>query len=273
MEAYKTLYQPFQPTLTNAGQEQFGLNLQIHRPCLGLLDDVYAFIEVSVDYPTRYPIVPDGTNILFFSTCRELFGGTQFSILDVPLTPKDGPYFGIWFQPGKLRSFFNVDVSEVTDQLTGLDFLENRTFFSLQENLYEKSSFKERIAYCEALLLKHMAPRSFPDKLKHAQSLIYREKGDISMATLSQEIGWSHRHLNRQFLLHTGITSKAFAQTIRINYFIKRCSQGGDSYLHHGLDLGFYDQSHILKTTAQHNVKLLSPISQQFMSNFYNPRS
>lgn len=272
MEAYQTLYQPFQPTLTSVGQGHFGLNLQVHKPCLALSDDVYAFVEVNTDHPTMYPIVPDGTNILFFSMCSESFGGTQSSILDVSLNSGGGPYFGIWFQPGRLRRFFNVDVSEVADQLVGLDFLANRVFLSLQEGLYEKASFRERIAYCEGLLLKHTASRSFPDKLKYAQSLIYRESGVINIAQLANEVDWSHRHLNRQFLLHTGLTSKAFAQTVRINHFLKRCYQGTGSYLHHGLDLGFYDQSHILKATAQHSVKLLSPISQQFMSNFYNPQ-
>lgn len=272
MEAYQTLYQPFQPTLTNTGQEQLGLSVQVHKPCLALSDDVYAFVEVNTRFSTMYTIVPDGTNMLFFSICSESFGGTQSSILDIPLNAGGGPYFGIWFQPGKLRSFFNVDVSEVTDQLTGLDFLENRSFFSLQENLYEKASFKERVKYCEGLLLKQLQPIDLPNKLKHAQYILYRERGNISMAKLSGEVGWSHRHLNRQFLLHTGITSKAFAQTIRINHFLKRCYQNAGSYLNHGLDLGFYDQSHILKTTAQHNVRLLSPISQQVMSNFYKPQ-
>ncbi|WP_421848490.1 helix-turn-helix domain-containing protein [Marinomonas sp.] len=272
MESYQALYQPFQPTLTNVGQEQLGLSVQVHKPCLGLSDDVYAFVEVNTRFSTMYPIVPDGTNMLFFSICSESFGGTQSSILDIPLNAGGGPYFGIWFQPGKLRSFFDVDVSESTNQLTRMDFLENSVFLSLQENLYEKASFNDRVKYCEKMLIKHTQSISFPDKLKHALNILYREHGGISMAQLSSEVGWSHRHLNRQFLLHTGLTSKAFAQTIRINYFLKRCSQGGNSYLHHGLDLGFYDQSHILKTTAQHNVKLLSPISQQFMSNFYKPQ-
>lgn len=273
MQAHQTRYQSFQPTLTNAGQEQFGFKLQIHKPCFVLADDVYAFVEVNTDHPTRYPIVPDGTNILFFSACGELFGGTQSSILDVPLNALDGPYFGIWFQPGKLRSFFNVDVSEVTDQLVPLDFLDSKVFLSLQEGLYERASFNDRVNYCENILIKHTQSISFPDKLKHAQNIIYQECGNISMAYLSSQVGWSHRQLNRQFLLHTGLTSKAFAQTIRINHFLKRCSQDDAPYLHHGLDLGFYDQSHLLRTTAQHNVMSLSPVSQQFMSNFYKPRS
>lgn len=182
------------------------------------------------------------------------------------------PYFGIWFQPGKLRCFFDVDVSEVTNQLTGLDFLENKDCLSLQAELYARASFKERIKHCESLLIKHRQ-LIMPDKLSYAQSIIYREKGDLNMAALSRDVGWSHRHLNRQFLLYTGLSSKAFAQTVRINHLLKRCYQGGNSYLYHGLDLGFYDQSHILKATAQHNVRSLSPISQQFMSNFYKPHS
>ncbi|MFM2485027.1 DUF6597 domain-containing transcriptional factor [Celerinatantimonas yamalensis] len=269
---FSSPYQPFQPTLTCVGQDRFGLNLQIQKPSPSLSETIYAFVEVKTDHPTMYPIVPDGTNILFFSVCSELFGGTQSSILDVPLNEERRPYFGIWFQPGKVRSFFDVDVSEVTNKLINLDFLENSAFLSLQENLYEKSSFKERVAYSEALLLKHVAPRSLPAQLKYALLLIYRESGMTSMTQLASEVGLSTRHMNRQFLLYTGLTSKAFAQTIRMNQYLKRCYQDVGSYLHHGLDLGFFDQSHLLKTIAQHGIYSLSAISQQFMSNFYKPR-
>lgn len=264
-------YLPFQPTLTPEGQNQLGFNVQIKQPCLALSDKVYAFVQVKTDQATMYPVVPDGTNILFFSMCNESFGGTQTSILDMPLNAKQGTYFGIWFLPGKLRHFFNIDLSEVCNQLTNINFLKNKMFLTLQERLYEKVFFSDRIACCETLLLRNTTEQSIPDKFKHAQSLVYQNTGVIRIEELANQVGWSSRHLNRQFLLQTGLTSKVFAQTVRLNHFLKLGYQNKNSYLNHGLDLGFYDQSHILKSIAQHGINSLSSISRDFMSDFYKP--
>ena len=264
-------YSPFQPTLTCEGQKHLGFTLQIKRPCLALSDKVYAFVEVKTDQPTMYPVVPDGTNILFFSRRHESFGGTQSSILDVSLNAPEETYFGIWFLPGKLRHFFDIDLSEASDKLIGMDFLENRMFLTLQERLYEKGLFTDRISCCEALLLGHTTEQKIPDKFTHAQARIYESAGVIRVNELADEVGWSARHLNRHFLLHTGLTSKAFAQTVRLNHYLKALYQNNHSYLHQGLDLGFYDQSHILKSITQQGLNQLSLISRHLMSDFYKP--
>lgn len=264
-------YSPFQPTLTNTGQGALGLEVLLSAPNERLASSVFAFVQVQVKQSTVYPIVPDGTNILFFSPCRQSFGGTQQSILEVPLTMARGEYFGIWFYPGAMRRFFNVDISEVTNQVQDLDFFSEPKLPNLGEQLYTCKNFSERIALCETLLLKRVIDRPLPAKFTAALSAIYQSYGQCSVKRMAETIGWSHRHLNRQFLLHTGLTVKAFAQTVRMNEYLKRCYQQVSRPLHHGLDLGFYDHSHLIKTTKQHNLDGLSPTAKVAMSNFYNP--
>lgn len=264
-------FKPFQPTLTARGQGLFGLDVSLSAADERLASTVFAFVQVKVTQPTIYPIVPDGTNILFFSTCRQSFGGTQQTILEVPLTMARGEYFGIWFYPGAMRRFFNVDISEVTNQVQGLDYLSEPNYRNLGERLYACKSFSERILLCETLLLKRVIDRPLPAKFAAALNAIYQSYGQCSVKPMAESIGWSQRHLNRQFLLHTGLTAKAFAQTVRMNEYLKRCYQQVSRPLHHGLDLGFYDHSHLIKTIKQHNLDGLSPTAKAAMSSFYNP--
>lgn len=270
-------YKPFQPTLTMHGQQLFGLDVVLRAPEERLSMIIYAFVQVTVKQATVYPIVPDGTNILFFSPCRQSFGGTQQTILEVPLTVEQGEYFGIWFHPGAIRRVFDVDLADVTNGITSLNFLEPIStvgdFHHLGERLYEQTSFDARIGICERLLSQRLSSLAtpMPEKLLLAFKAIYQSNGHCALGKLAELIGWSQRHLNRQFLLHTGLSIKVFAQTIRVNEYLKRCYNMTEKPLNHGLDLGFYDQSHLMKTLKQHNLNGLSQIAKEAMSTFYNP--
>lgn len=268
---YTGIYHPFQPTLTQEGQKYFGLDLILAKPCAALANEVFAFVEVSVKQPTMYPVIPDGTNILFFSSNNSIFGGSQSTILDVPLIGK-GIYFGIWFNPGKLRYFFNLDVSESSNRLFGLDFLENRHFLYMKEGIYELPNFRERVLYCEKLLTKYTKKFKISDRFECARHLINENKGLLTVVDLAETVGLSPRQLNRHFQLNTGLTTKHYSQLVRVNHHLKSCYQQKFSYLESGLDLGFYDQSHIIRTVNQHGINRISAISQKFMTDFYKPR-
>lgn len=278
-----SFYQPFQPTLTSQGQSHFGIDVQLLKPNEPLEGIVYAFVQVKVDQPTVYPIVPDGTNILFFSKCRESFGGTQAKILEVPLATPKGEYFGIWFYPGAIRHVFNVDLAEAKGCIHDLDYLQSPNSPELRfvhERIYEQDSFQGRALLCEHLLTLSLSKNSHFSKfvayLSHALNLIYRAEGTLSVDALAAQVGCSARHLNRVFQLHIGASVKTFSQTIRMNCFLKRRSQRSEGVvlpaLHHGIDLGFFDQSHLIKSFKKYGVHSLSPTASDFMSGFYNAK-
>ncbi|QUX94364.1 hypothetical protein C0J08_02600 [Marinomonas sp. CT5] len=262
-------YTPFQPTLTAQGMSHFGLSVDMQRPILALSNSILAFLQVRVEQPTPYSMIPDGTNVLLFSPLRGWVGGTRLSILEVQLI-EPGDYFGVWFAPGSLRQFFDVDLLEITQSLVGDDFLSHREFVYLSERLYEKETFSERVVLCESLFLKSLFQQP-PPALSHALTLIYQSLGSISVTTLAQSVGLSRRHLNRLFSLHTGLSTKSFSQLIRSQSLLSCCYKKNVSIFHCGLDLGFYDQSHILRSLNQHDLSSLSLQTQQFMSAFYKP--
>lgn len=65
--------------------------------------------------PTRYPIIPDGTQAIFISPNGSLLSGSRLQACDLQILDA-GEYFGIWFYPGGLRHFVNLNVSEIKDQ-------------------------------------------------------------------------------------------------------------------------------------------------------------
>ncbi|MCV2401743.1 helix-turn-helix domain-containing protein [Marinomonas sp. C2222] len=267
---YTQKYVPFQPTLTLEGQSYFGLSIELTPPVAALADAIHAYIQVKVDTPTPYPMIPDATNVLFFSSKTSMVGGTRLSILEAQLL-EPGEYFGVWFKPGMFRQFFNVDLADITQAVVDDDYLSNRHFSYLGERLYDKKGFQEKVALCDSLFLKSLLGQPLP-LLSGALQLIYESFGSISVEKLADKVGISCRQLNRQFSLHTGVSTKAFSQLIKAQALLRNYYLGSESILAYGLDLGFYDQSHLSKSLKKHHVSSLSSQAQSFMSDFYKPR-
>jgi AraC-like DNA-binding protein len=262
------LYKPFQPLLTQAGLERFDLSLQQSPACNILKRAVHSYLQISTTKPTPYPMIPDGTQAIFISSERSMIGGTQTQATEIQIL-KPGEYFGIRFYPGALRYFFNLSLFEITDQFADSRYFPCREFGKLHHNIYEYQSFKKRAEVCEHWLLKHFNQHPLT-QFDHALSLIYQSLGNIKVSQLSELVGWSSRHLNRLFHHHTGLNTKTFAQTIRIQNVCKQLYTTPADTLSAGIELGFFDQSHLIK---EFNKRLLSNPStffNRFMSDFYN---
>ena len=257
----------FQSTLTPPGLRQFGLELETAVPAAPMKSVVQCYLQVTAAVPTLYPVLPDGTQAIYFSSEGCLLGGAQSRCRDIPLL-QPGQYFGIWFYAGALRHFFKLDLSDISNQLVGMEYLPCRDAAALQPQVYEQDSFLARAQVCERWLLRHYKPCAV-SPLDQALSVIYRCAGDLNISELTKT-GWSVRHLNRRFLQHTGLNVKAFAQLMRLQHACSRLLDRRENHLDIALDLGFYDQAHMVNVFRKH--LLLSPgqYLKRFMSDFSN---
>lgn len=264
----KHFYQPFQPMLTESGLKKFGLTLQSSIACQALDNTVHSFLQITATQPTPYSVIPDGTQAVFLSSDCARVGGAQTRTRDIPIL-QPGEYFGIWFRPGALRMFFKLDLSEITDQYVDSHYFPSRNAGRLHEHVYRCNDFSSRVAACERWLLKHYQPK--PTTLfDHALSLIYQSKGNEKVENLSTQIGRSARHLNRLFKQHTGISTKTFAQIIRLQEACRQLSSSPKSTADSANELGYFDQSHLTK--ACNRFLLVNPgdFTRQHLSDFYN---
>jgi len=261
-------YQPFQPLLTKSGLSSFGLSLMESPVSPSLKGIVHSYLQVTTLKATPYPMVPDATQSVFISPYGLNIGGAQTQALDLQLM-QPGEYFGIRFYPGALRYFFDLNLSEITNQFVDNQYFPCRNFGSLHHDIYQCDGFVERKLLCEIWLLKHF--KAIPANLfDHALTLIYQSSGNIRVKLLAELVGCSVRHLNRLFSLHTGMSSKTFIQTIRLQQACKQLLSSPSDTLDVAMDLGYFDQSHLINDYKQ---RLLLPPSlffKRFMSDFSN---
>jgi AraC-like DNA-binding protein len=262
------LYAPFQPTLTEAGLERFKLSLEYSPASKILRGVVHSYLQINAAKPTPYPIMPDGTQAVFVSPHGSKISGAQTQACDIQIL-QPGDYFGIRFHPGALRYFFDLNLSEISDQFVDSQYFPCRLFGELHKNIYRCLNFHERAQVCEQWLLRHFKPRP-ATQFDHALSLIYQAFGNIRIGELATMAGWSSRHLNRLFRLHTGLSTKTFAQTIRIQHVCKQLHITPRDSLNTALELGFFDQSHLIKDYKKRLLSNPSLYFERFMSDFYN---
>jgi AraC-like DNA-binding protein len=236
--------------------------------CRHLTGIVHSYLQVNATSPTPYPVMPDGTQAIFFSCQGSLIGGALSRMRELQLL-QTGEYFGIRFYPGALRHFFKLDLAEITDQFADSGYFPSREFRILHEQIYQHHGFHERALRCEQWLLRNYNPAPVTH-FDQALSLIYQSMGNIRMQQLSELVGWSSRHLSRVFRLHTGLEAKNFSQIIRIQNVCKRLYQAPEYLLSSALELGYFDQSHLIKDFRKRLSSTPGAFIHRFMSDFYN---
>ncbi len=264
----KKLFKSFQPTITRTGLANFGITLKCSPPCDVLKGVVHSYLQIKTEKATPYPVIPDGTQSIFISTRGSVIGGAQLQTRDIQIL-EAGEYFGIRFYPGALRHFFRVDISEITSQYVGSEYLQCVFFRNLHEFIYQQNDYRKRVDICEHWLMGNFQPQA-KSRFDQALCLIYQSSGNVQVKDLAKCVDWSSRHLSRSFQLHTGLNTKTFAKIIRIQHVCRQLYTRPNESLDSVLVLGFFDQSHLIKDFRKHLLSTPFSFSMRFMSDFYN---
>jgi len=261
-------YNPFQPTLTQASLHLLGLSMQVTVPCKALKGIVYSYLQIKAEGQTLYPVMPDGTQAIYISPQGAMIGGAQREARDVPLL-HPGEYFGIWFYPGALRHLFSLNLSEISGQFVDKKYFPCDRFQRLHSEIYEFNDFYNRARVCERWVMERYS-RKPATGFDHALSLIYQSLGSERVESIAGKVGWSSRHLNRQFLEHTGLNTKVFSQIVRAQNLCKQIYLKPTDPMNVSMELGYYDQSHLIKEFKKYFKLTPSDFINQYMSDFYN---
>jgi len=262
------LFNSFQPTITNSGLSHFGLSLKSSAPCLVLQGVVHSYLQINAKKATPYTVIPDGTQSIFISRSGSMIGGSQNKTRDIQILAA-GEYFGIRFYSGALRHFFNLDLSEITDQFVGSEYLPCKFFAGLSQRIYQQDYFEQRVGVCDEWLLPNYQPQQI-NRFDQALSLIYHSSGNIKVNNLAKGVAWSSRHLNRLFQINTGLSTQRFIKIIRLQNLAKKLYMDPKHSLDIALSLGYFDQSHLIKDTKKHLLSTPTDFVKTFMSDFYN---
>jgi len=147
------------------------------------------------------------------------------------------------------RLFFDRPLADFTNLTVNLDDLFGASIERLRSELYDARTWEERFAVLDRVIAARIhAARRPRVELTWAWEQLVRTTGTVTVSALSSEIGWSGRHLARQFNREIGMTPKAFARVLRFGSAVRRLTQRSDGRLTDiALDLGYYDQAHFTR--------------------------
>jgi AraC-like DNA-binding protein len=118
---------------------------------------------------------------------------------------------------------------------------------TLAERLREADSWVERFDLVEAFLVHRLADTAAPSPaIEWSWSQLQRSHGRISISTIAEELGWSHRRLIARFREQLGLAPKAVARVIRFDRATQLLSGPTPSTLASvAFDCGYFDQAHM----------------------------
>jgi AraC-like DNA-binding protein len=183
---------------------------------MGLPSRHLTFI-VSFDAPLELSRLPDGTEQL--SSFDTLLGGLHTS---PAVIRHDGSQHGIQLQvtPAGARGLFGVPAAELAREVVPLDAIWGRLAGELQDRLDGAIDWKARFAVLDRVLLRALSARmELPSRARRETSEAWARltgtAGQVEVARLAAEVGWSRRHLTERFSAEYGIGPKALARVLR----------------------------------------------------------
>ncbi len=264
-------FDPFQPLFTPQGRRAFALRTRISKPSACLRRHVHSFVQVSVDKPTPYPVIPDGIASLFISKYSTQLVASMTKVMEFTL-PEAGDYFGVRFMPGALHRLLGIDLSGTCDQVIDMSRYSGSVLSQLHTKLYP-ASYEKRVVATESLLgaCKAEAETKSSTILDTALTFIYSAQGKLCIEQgLAERLGVSSRQLNRIFAAHIGMSAKRFAQVVRLQNVCEYLADGTSRSLAASGIYGYFDQAHLLKDFKKHLSAYPEAFFKRFQSDLYN---
>jgi AraC-like DNA-binding protein len=169
------------------------------------------------------------------------------SIVDVETNSPSGT-IGIQFSPMGAYRFFNINQSEIKNQIHPLTDILGKTVRALEEQISNAESIKGKINLIQQFLLKQLVSRNGDNIFDFCIQKITLTKGKILIKELERETGYSSRWLNMKFQEKVGISPKNLSSIIRFQQFYQALTKRDESnFFRNEFYEYYYDQSHFIK--------------------------
>jgi AraC-like DNA-binding protein len=152
------------------------------------------------------------------------------------------------FRPGGAAPFLDVPVSELRNRTVSLDAVWGRAGATLRERLRAAPSPAATVRVLTEALHEQLAAEGPPDVVTAAVERIRRANGQVSVQTLVEESGYSHRHFTDRFRRAVGLPPKRFSRIVRLQDVLRRIrasTAGNGARL--AAACGYADQSHLIR--------------------------
>jgi len=229
---------------------------------------------------TNLPFYPDGLPGIMFQQSENgcyllpkkkklselfLYGQTLEPIsIDVK-----GPFKFVVFQLFPFVSKYLLDIhpKELNDDCYDLLQIEQLAVDIHLEKLQNATNFEDCIRILSEILAILIAndPLKPDDRIQNAIHLILQNNGQISVKEVRDQVFLTERTLERRFINQVGLTPKQFAKIIQFKSSLHQLKASKTPELINvGLDSGFSDQSHFIRTFKRYTGKTPSTFLKEY---------
>ncbi|MET0419085.1 MAG: helix-turn-helix domain-containing protein [Actinoplanes sp.] len=175
-----------------------------------------------------------------------LLGGLH---LTPALITHDGRQSGVQVavHPLGCRALFGLPAAE----LAGLDVevaavLGNRVTGAIRERLASAPDWPSRFAALDSVLLNRLDAAGHPARPEVVRACHRLLRGDVPIAAVAEEVGWSGRHLTNRFRAEVGLRPKEAARVARFDR-ARRALRPATRLADIAAGHGYADQSHLVR--------------------------
>jgi AraC-like DNA-binding protein len=231
----------------SAGYRDRGVAPALHRG----LPSPWLTVIVTIDEPLVMAAHPDPAQAP--GTFDVLVGGLHTS---PALIRHDGAQSGIQLavSPLAARALLGLPAGELAGiDVHGADVFGGRAA-QMHERIRELPGWPARFAMLEEFMLGRLRAADeragISAEVRYAWSQLVRAGGNVPVARLAAETGWSDRHLRSRFRAETGLGPKEAARVIRFDrarHALRRRAAAGQPPDLAGLAVsaGYFDQAHL----------------------------
>lgn len=224
-------------------------------PINPLQDYIHYFWTLEDLGDKTYKIIPDGLPGLIFQeeanvfldkekqTLPQMFLYGQTTNHSEQKAIGNFRSIGVYFQPTALRTIFNIDASELTNQHTSIDCVTNDPIL---EELINANSIHDKIEIISRFFLKRIRQVKHHDKKADFATTLLQNGN--ALKDIQKEMNLSERSLERLFKQYVGLSPQVYSRIVRFQSGLHVLRQNNfdkltDVAYHHD----YFDQSHYIR--------------------------
>jgi AraC-like DNA-binding protein len=155
---------------------------------------------------------------------------------------------GVSFAPWGGAAFLDRPASELRNQTVALETMWGNAGRHLRDRLLGASTPQSKFQVLDATLRDRLATSAEPSFVEEAVERVQAHSSTLSVASLVEHIGYSHRHVADRFRKRVGLLPKRFCRVVRFQAVLSQIRElEAVNWPQVALACGYYDQSHLIR--------------------------
>lgn len=197
------------------------------------------------DYPKH---IYDNATLREIQSCRNVwFSGFRTEPITIP-SGKESEMLIVQYIKGKAFPFLSETMQQLTNLVVDAELVLGPEILQIRESLMEaKTPIQKFHTLGRKLLDCYLSQLHENPFVDYAISKILASPNQYRIKRISDQVGYSQKHIIKLFKEHVGVTPKDFLKVIRFQKAIQQIEQQNFvDWSTIAYDCGFYDQSHFI---------------------------